>query len=741
MSYQNFLDSKRVLAAHEGLRKVPPLNPQLFPFQSAIVKWALQLGRACIFADCGLGKTPMELEWARVIVKATDRPVLLLAPLAVTHQHLQEAKKFRVKAKVIREHADIDTKGINITNYELLHKFDTDIFAGVVLDESSILKNFTGTIRTAIIEQFRNTQFKLAATATPAPNDHMELGNHAEFVGVMTRSEMLSMFFVHDGAETSKWRLKGHAQDKFWQWVSSWAVCAQKPSDLGEYSDERFVLPDLKLHQHVVESATPEGKLFAVDVSTLQERRTARRASIADRVKTCIDLVDKSEESWVVWCDLNAEADCLEKCIKDAVQISGSDTPEQKEKVLNDFSEGRLRVLVTKTSIAGFGLNWQHCRNMAFVGLSDSYEQFYQGIRRCWRFGQTREVHAHIITSRAEQTVVRNIERKHGQMTELTEGMLVPMRTYQALEAPKRVAAVARESIETVGISGWTAKLGDCVDRIMELDTDSIHYSIFSPPFASLYTYSNSERDMGNCRSDAEFATHFRYLVPNLFRALKPGRLVSFHCMNLPAMKERDGWIGLKDFRGELIRMFIEQGFIYHSEVVIWKDPVIAMQRTKALGLLHKQLKKDSCMSRQGIPDYLVTMRKPGPNDEPVTHTDESFPVKIWQRYASPIWMDINPSDTLQYQSARENDDERHICPLQLEVIRRAMELWTNPNDVVLSPFMGIGSEGYVAVEMGRRFIGIELKESYYRQAVVNLEVAEQKRIDTAALFASAENE
>ena len=261
---------------------------------------------------------------------------------------------------------------------------------------------------------------------------------------------------------------------------------------------------------------------------------------------------------------------------------------------------------------------------------------------------------------------------------------------------------------------------GDSAEILKGIPSNSIHYSIFSPPFASLYTYSNSERDLGNCRTTTEFYHQFKYIVDELYRVLMPGRLISFHCMDLPLSKERDGVIGLRDFRGELIKLFEESGFVLHSQVCIWKDPVTAMQRTKAIGLLHKQLKKDSCMSRQGIPDYLVTMRKVGENEEPVSHTNESFPVGIWQRYASPVWMDINPSDTLQATSARGEKDERHICPLQLTVIRRALNLWTNPGDVVLTPFLGIGSEAYVALELGRKAIGIELKPSYFQQAVRN---------------------
>lgn len=284
---------------------------------------------------------------------------------------------------------------------------------------------------------------------------------------------------------------------------------------------------------------------------------------------------------------------------------------------------------------------------------------------------------------------------------------------------------------------------GDCIDVTNGLPDNSIHYSIFSPPFSSLYTYSNSDRDMGNCKSDEEFMIHFGFLVKELYRVIMPGRLVSIHCMNPPMLKSKHGHIGIKDFRGDMIREFESEGFFYHSEVCIWKNPVVAMQRTKALGLLHKQVVKDSCMSRQGIPDYVVTMRKDGANPEPVSGELDYFcgdkstfeqtkklSIDIWQKYASPVWMDINPSNTLQYRSAREHNDERHICPLQLDVIERCLQLWSNPYDIVLSPFMGIGSEGYIAIKLGRRFIGIELKESYYNQSVKNLAIAQKETLE-----------
>lgn len=697
----------------------------LFPFQRDIVRWALRRGRAAIFSDCGTGKGLMALEWAYRVHMHTGKPVLIFAPLAVARQFKRESEKvgYSHLVKVCESQADIHD-GINITNYEKMHHFTADGLGGVVCDESGIIKSQDGKTRKALMDFCAGINFRLACTATPSPNDYMELGSHAEFLGVMRHVEMLSLFFVHDGGETAKWRLKGHAETAFWKWVCSWAVAIRKPSDLG-YDDGDFVLPPLRMHQITVPAERPcDGHLFAMEAKTLDERRSARRNSIDKRVEACAELAIKSDEPWLIWCNLNAESEAVSDAITDAVEVTGSDPSEVKESRLLGFINGEHRVLVSKPLIAGFGLNLQHCSKVAFLGLSDSYEQLYQAIRRCWRFGQRNPVDVYVITAETEGAVVRNIERKEKQAMEMMEEMVKHMKT----EMQKEVRGLERETSEyTTAMSEslrWVMHLGDCVEAVAKMPTGEVDYSIFSPPFASLYTYSNSDRDMGNS-TDQQFWEHFQFLIPQLYRALKPGRLVSFHCMNLPSTKERDGYIGIKDFRGDLIRAFQKHGFIFHSEVTIWKDPVTAMQRTKAIGLLYKQLRKDSALSRQGIPDYLVTMRKPEPNPIPITKTYESFPVARWQNYASPVWMDINPSDTLQRESAREEDDERHICPLQLQVIERGIELWSNPGEVVLSPFGGIGSEGYVALKMGRRYIGVELKRSYYEQAVRNLKQAE----------------
>ena len=732
MQYEEFLAAKAKTVEPSGFAvSDDELNPALYGFQKAIVRWGLAKGKAALFLDTGLGKTIQQCEWARHVCRHTGGNVLIVAPLCVSQQTVEEAAKFGIEVRYVRDQSQVQP-GISITNYEMLRHFDASQFVGVVLDESSILKDHTSKTRQMIIDMFSRTPYRLSCTATPSPNDFMELGNQAEFLGVMSAVEMLAMFFVHDGGDTSKWRLKGHGKTRFWEWMASWAICIKSPYDLG-FDGSAYVLPELCIHEHVIEAPVLDGQLFVGVAQTLSERRQAKRQSIDDRVRLVADMVNRSDEEWIVWCHLNDESIALAKAIPDAVEVYGTLDPDEKERRIMRFTHGEARVLISKPSISGFGMNWQHCRNQAFVGLDDSFESYYQAVRRCYRFGQKRPVNVHLVCSEAEGAVKANLERKQAQAEEMTTAMVEHMRIIMQREIRGTVMEKSEFSPAWTEGDGWTLHHNDCVEVVRKLDESSIDYTIFSPPFASLYTYSNSDRDMGNCRDDEEFMRHFRFLIVEMLRVTKPGRLLSFHCTNLPAMKARDGYIGIKDFRGELIRAFCDAGWIYHSEVCIWKDPVTAMQRTKALGLLHKQVKKDSAMSRQGIADYLVTMRKPGENPDPVSHTNESFPVDRWQRYASPVWMDINATRTLQYMNARDGDDERHICPLQIDVIERAIDLWTNPCDLVLSPFTGIGSEGHVALTMGRRFIGAELKESYFKIACKNLEDATRRTLDLFA--------
>jgi hypothetical protein len=428
-AYKTFLANKHVVTSPSGFA-VDDLSTRLFEFQRDITRWAIERGRSAIFADCGLGKTPMQLQWAEAVTRKFNRPVLILAPLAVSKQTEREGKKFDIPVTVAASDMDIRKQGVFVTNYEKLQHFDPSRFAGVVLDESSILKSFSGATRNTLIERFGPTPMKLCATATPAPNDFMELGNHSEFFNVLTRTEMLSTFFVHDGGDTAKWRLKGHAEEDYWKWVCSWAVTIRKPSDLG-YSDQGFELPPLNLHHVVVKGGKPtEGFLFPVEAQTLEERRLARKASLNERVEACAGLVNNSTEPWLVWCDLNAEGDLLESAIPDAVQVAGADTDENKESRMLGFSDGKHRALISKSSICGFGMNWQHCPNVAYVGLSDSYEKFYQSLRRAWRFGQKNPVNAYVITSEQEGAVVKNIERKERDAMRMAKEMVRHMSVY-----------------------------------------------------------------------------------------------------------------------------------------------------------------------------------------------------------------------------------------------------------------------------------------------------------------------
>lgn len=739
MDYNDFLKNKLATVDTSGF--TPDTLPCfLFDYQKHIVELALQKGKFAVFAGTGLGKTAIQLSWADAVAKHTSKPVIILAPLAVAKQTaFSESRKFEIHCNYCEDSEDV-IDGVNITNYEKLAKFDVSVFSGVVLDESSILKSFTGAIRTQLIESFQGTPYRLACSATPSPNDHMELGNHSEFLGIMSRTEMLAQYFIHDSGDTSKWRLKKHAGNPFWKWLSQWSVMLQKPSDLG-FSDDNYKLPPLNEYFMKVKSGiVPDGQLFAVAANGLNEQRQSKKATLDLRVKKIADTVNGSDEQWLVWCETNDESTALKQAIADSVEVKGSDKDSHKENAAIEFASKNIRVLISKPSIFGFGMNWQNCRNVAFVGLSNSFEMTYQAIRRCYRFGQTKSVNVYYCITDLDGNIKSNLDRKQEQFDEMMENLLVHMREHTMTKTTAQKNDYDRQVKKG---DGWELHLSDCVDLARTLEYDSIDFSVFSPPFSNLYTYSNSERDMGNSRSDDEFAIHFNFLVKELYRAIKPGRLVAFHCMNIMASKQKDGFIGIKDFRGDLIRMFQSNGFIYHSEVCIWKNPVVAMQRTKALGLLHKQVCKDSSMSRQGQPDYVVVMRKPGDNDEPIAgqfvdyygehgteptgDDDRHKSINIWQRYASPVWMDIDQSDVLNYRDGRDSDDERHICPLQLTVIRRCLQLWSNPGDLVYSPFAGIGSEGYVSLDMGRRFIGSELKESYWNVAVKNLEYVTNK--------------
>ena len=910
MNYDDFIQSKVKRVLPHGFEP-RPIHAPLFPWQKHVTEWAIRQGRAALFEDCGLGKTLQQLEWSRQVAEHTGGAVIILTPLAVAAQTLAEAHKFGIEARIVRQPEQV-APGINITNYEKLDHFDAREFAGVVLDESSILKNFTGKTRIRLTERFAGCDYRLCCTATPSPNDYTEFGQHADFLGICSPAQMLATFFLNDTFNTGDWRLKKHAEVEFWNWLGSWAACIGKPSDIG-FDDAGYNLPPLRMETITVDvderAADGSEELFKHATLSATTMHRELRETAAHRAQAVADMVNASDEQWLVWCNTNAEEEELIARIPTAVAVRGSDHPLKKEKaakwfkgeicacnehefryklsewkkiisknitsgtetgssrsqrntikqtekselntqrtttiniapcgtseqensktrstpqnerntsptnlldfqsepkqksgrqqihsneklneskntdsllissnpclqssvenapsverfqtsselttatqrgtseaccashVISDSENSTIiptssdqqrcicgkttnkRILISKSSIFGYGLNLQCCRNVAFVGLSYSFEDFYQALRRSYRFGQEREVNAYIVQARTEGAILSVVKHKIEQHARMQEQMKVA-----ALALRKKEKTILMKTdIEKASGDGWELYHGDCVRVAANIERESVGISVFSPPFADLFTYSADVQDMGNCDNKDEFANQFKFLITEIYRVTKPGRMACVHCLDLLSTKWKHGKIEFQDFSGDIVRAFRETGFAFHSRVTIWKDPVTEMQRTKAHGLLYKTLLNDSTSSRMGSPEYLLIFKKPGENVEPVTHTKESFNLDQWQEWASPVWTTIDQGNVLNKALAREDNDERHICPLQLDVIERALVMWSNPGDLVYSPFAGIGSEGYQALRMDRKFIGSELKESYFKQACRFLESAKSQ--------------
>jgi DNA modification methylase len=721
MEYKDFLESKKATFIDSGFEvNESELNSNLFDFQKYIVKTALKKGRFAIFADCGLGKTLMQLSWSNAVYNYTGKKVLILAPLAVSGQTKQEAVKF-----------GIDMNCFDIINYEQLHKIDTDIYSGVVLDESSILKNYNGSTKQLILDKFKTHKFKLACTATPSPNDHIELGNHAEFLNVMTSKEMVSIFFINDAFNKdhtiSKWRLKKHSIKDFWKWVSSWSLMVSNPSDLG-FIGKGYVLPELFMNELQVDvDKQDNGKLFNDIKVSATDFYKELRVTQEDRIKAVAEILNNSNENFIVWIKSNDEEKELLSLVPDAVAVNGSDKPEVKEKRLLGFANNEFRILVTKTKIAQFGLNYQNCKNQIFLSFDFSFEGLYQAIRRSWRFGQKNNVNITLVTVETMGNVIESIKEKQLKFENMQKEMQIAMN-----EAGKELSRTDENFNTEKGID-WTLVNGDSVQYINKMKDESIDYTFFSPPFSDLYMYSSDERDLSNNKSYNDFFKHFEYMIPELLRITKQGRLLSMHCTQLSTTKGKDGKLEIVDFRGDLIRAMQKYGWIFHAEVAIWKDPKIIAQRTKNMQLLHATTKKDSTVNRMGFPDYLLTFKKDGVNENPVNHDKNGLPFDYWCKIAEPIWVEgeIDAGDVLSIKEAKATNDEKHMTPTQKEPIKRLLELYTNPNDLVFSPFNGIGTEGYVSIENNRKYLGVELKENYFDIAVKNLKNAELKKEQT----------
>jgi len=923
MNYQDFLNSKKPRVEACGIEP-GKIHPTLFPWQQDIVRLAVQQGRFACFADCGLGKSLMQIEWCRQFYESDGNSSgLIVAPLSVAQQTIQEAKKIGVNIRFISER--VDEPGIFITNYQKLHKFTDQEYRFICLDESSILKSLDGKTRTLLLERFTSIPYRSCWTATPSPNDVVELLQHSEFLGIKKAKEAQAEFFIHDSAKGSGsgYRLRKWGVERFWEWVSEWSVYIRYPSDLG-YPDENFVLPELNITESIVNSKhIPDGKLFPDIMKGIVGRTDARRSTLSIRVQRAVEVIEglcqkekldtgknitqitesgdlksqsntegntqkkkrrttkngtqktengseqriqkeelpiptrqesleektienistdiffdqkngkppilnentietserttgslsnisinstnhsmesvlfaemksqgeeeagyasitvtrqeKSEDSfvldvisesansrimvttcgqqpitskdqWLVWCGLNDEGRELAAALKSgdfktgALVIEGS-TPEE-DKILFErlWREGEVKTLIVKPSQFGFGLNWQNCHNVLYLGLSDSFEQWYQSIRRCWRFGQKYPVNVVVVTSDAEMRVVDNVRRKEKQAANMAEGIVRAMKEKMKEKMMKKVkvkGVLKEKPIEVYTkeehTDQWSMILDDCVSGIKAVPDNKVGHMIFSPPFSNkLFVFNDDLRDMSNCTTYEGFLYHFSFLCGELLRVMMPGRICAIHVQDVGLTQVNDGVIGRKEFTGDVRIEMEKAGWTFCTRLTIDKNNQAQSIRTHALNLSFQQFKKDSTRSWPCMADYLMIFQKPGKNPVPVK-TDYSN--EDWIKLSKTTWYDIDENDTLNARLARDEKDEAHLCPLQLEVIRRCIRLWSNPGELILDPFAGIGSTGVVAIEQDRRFIGFELKESYWRQAVKNLKNA----VKQESLFEKAE--
>jgi DNA modification methylase len=719
MDYKEFIEGKIIKVTESGF-EVEVLNENLFPFQAYIVKRALKAGRFAIFADCGLGKTLMQLEWAHQVSEHTQLPVLILAPLAVSGQTIKEGNKFGIEViKLLPEMYAMDQlpAGVYITNYEQLDNIiNIEQFAGIVLDESSILKNFTGVYKNLIIDRFQETPYKLACTATPSPNDLNEIGNHSEFLNVLDAQDMRAKWFVRDEG-MNNYRLKGHAKKDFYAWVSSWACMITNPADIG-FDGSAYILPELIFKEEIIHTENrSNGKLYN-DVSiNATNFNSELRLTMVERFQKVAEIVNNSTESFIIWVKHDAEEVFCKSLIPDAVVVTGRDSPEKKEMNLLGFAEGKFRVLITKQKIAQFGLNFQNCHNQIFPSLDFSFEALYQAIRRSYRFGQKHAVTIWLIISDTMQNVRKNIKKKQDDFLEMQSEM------NKNINSKEYGLLTEYQFREYKDSAIWLMK-GDCCTEIERIPDNSVDLIIYSPPFSSLFTYSNYIQDMGNNLNHDEFFKQYSFLLKQLYRVLKPGRIMCCHTKDLAVYKNSSGYSGMYNFTDDHTRSVEAELFKLHSKITIWCDPVLEMQRTKTQRLLYKTVTSDSTYTGIGMAEYIRIFRKWEGDEEawnPVTNlTRENFPLDVWQKWASPVWMDIRRTDVLNGHEGTDLGDEKHIAPLQLEVINRLVNLWSNKGETVLTPFLGIGSEAYVALKNDRKAIGIELKDSYFDVAVKN---------------------
>lgn len=776
--YQKFLEEKKIVVRPSGFHVGnEDLNPMLWDYQKDITRFALRAGKFLLLQDCGLGKTPEQLEWACHVANHTNKPVLIIAPLGVTTQTVRESEKFNRHVKYIRLKSEINDQSA-ITNYEMLKSFvnTAEWYGGIVFDESSIFKGLGNTTYKLAKELVLKIPFRLSCSATPSPNDYDELLRQAEILGVMPEKEAKAMFFVQAGGESNKWRLSKWAdKGPFWDWCSGWMIAMRKPSDLG-YSNEHFIRADNHLHEIVV-----KGKEFKrekqmslpglhMPARTLTERRRARRVTTEDRVSEIARLINNPDEMRqyipdyepgepiVIWRKFLAEADEVVRQIPSFVDIRGSLKRNQKEDYIIKFSDGEINHIVTDPSMFGHGMNWQHARIQFFLGLSDSYEEYYQAMRRLWRNGQLRDVHTFWVYADTEGNVIKNIERKQKQHEKLYDRIVKRMaRHYDASVLDHQVIRDEMEyEVDNFTGDGYTVYKGDSAEMLENVANNSVHLTVTSTPFAGLnFAYSNSTRDVGNSKDGKELTNHLSFIMRQVYRVTMPGRLCCIELMAEPLFKWRNGHTGRIDFRGDVIRMMQDLGWIWHSEVVVAKDPQLKAGRTHDSGLTQASVHKDMTRAAPVIDAYVLMFKKPGENPDPVPALDSimygqngwipMYPEdgqRSWVELAhgywmyddpeaylplpNEVWSDIKESGVLKWDEnndgtskqvhtlGRAKDDERHLAPMQLESVRRLILMYSNPGETVLDPFSGQGTTGFVAIEQGREYVGCELKPSYW---------------------------
>ena len=722
MNYDDFLKTKQRKTENTGFKvSKTELNPMLFDFQKEIVSRALIAGKYAIFADTGLGKTAMQIEWAKQVMLHTNKPVLILCPLAVSAQTINEGLKFGVNIeKYNPKTIAYPSNYIYISNYEQLNNIECSCFGGVVLDESSILKNYNGKTKQTIIDSFKRTRFKLACTASPSPNDDLELGNHSEFLNVMSSQDMRAIFFTTEKSrkDGNKYRLKKHGIKEFFKWVNSWAVMISKPSDLG-FKDDRYNLPSLNIIERSVDVEMTDfenGLLFKNTNVSATTFNKELKDKLGHRMREVAKIVneEKPNETFLIWVNIDLEGQLLRKLIPEAIEVSGSDKPEIKEKNLLGFANNEFRVLITKKKIAQFGLNFQYVKNpnMIFASLDFSFEGTYQAMRRMYRFGQTKEVNVYLITIATMENVKKSIEEKERKFNRMRNNMVKQMN--EGIEY--KIEDIEREQVRN---SRYEATRGDSTQLIKEIPSNSVKFSFFSPPFSNMYVFSDAIQDLSNCTTYEEFMEHFEFLVPELFRVMCEGRMVAMHLMQTTTLKGGDGYYSIVDFRGDVIRLFQKYGFYFHAEITIRKDPQLAAVRTKNHQLMWGTTKKNSLIVRPGLADYIIVMRK-GKDVDIEEKVNRGIPFNKWCDYAEPIWSNIDESDTVKFRDAKGSSDERHITATQREPIKRLLMMYTNEGDVCYTPYSGSGTELCEFIKAGCYGIAHELKKSYFDQTIIN---------------------